>query len=159
MIPFFGLTGKRKGNQRSRNTSKKTVSPNKLHICRCRRQKGNRKRPQYHCQICGKPVLKFNMKHHYTACAEKEMKEVRYQKEKYSKCAVCTKKLLENHKENYDMPVTADNQHGPVYIIHKAGNCLIMINVPFGNERRLQQGNMFKTIEEPDTGLEDVFDK
>ena len=94
MIPFFGLIGKRKGNQRSRNTSKNTVSPNKLHICHCRRQKGNRKRSQYHCQICGKPVLKFNMKHHYTACAEKEMKEVRYQKEKYSKWRCLHKEIV-----------------------------------------------------------------
>ena len=48
-MPFFVLIGKTKGNQRSRNTGKKTVSRNKLHICHCRKHKGNRKRPHYHC--------------------------------------------------------------------------------------------------------------
>ena len=158
-MPLFVLIGKTKGNQRSCNTSKKTVTRNKLHICHCRKQKGNRKRPHYHCQMCGKPVLKFNMKHHYDTCAKKEMKEIRHQKEKYSKGAICANKLLGHHKENYDMPVTEDNQHGPVYNIHKAENCLIMINVSFGNESRLQQGNMFKTIEKSGTGREDAFDK
>ena len=44
------------------------------------------------------------------------------------------------------MPVTEDNEHRPVYNIHKAENCLILINPSFGNESRLQKGNMFKTI-------------
>ena len=57
------------------------------------------------------------------------------------------------------MPVTEDNQHGPVYNIHKAENCLIMINVSFGNESRLQQGNMFKTIDKSETGRDDASDK
>ena len=119
----------------------------------------NRKRLHYHCQMCGKPVLKFNMKHHYDTFAKKEMKVVRHHKEKYSKGAICAKKLLGHHRENYDMPVTEDNQHGPIYNIHKAENCLIMINVSFGNESRLQQGNIFKTIEQSETGRDDAFDK
>ena len=77
------------------------------------------------------------MKHHYVACANKEMKEVRHQKEKYSKGSICAKKLLGHHKEKSDVTVTEDNQHGPAYNIHKAENCLIMINVLFGNESRL----------------------
>ena len=87
------------------------------------------------------------------------MKEVRHQKQKYSKGAVCANEFLGHRKENYDMPVTEDNQHGPVYNIHKAENCLIMINVSFGNESRLQQGNIFKTIEKSETGREDAFGK
>ena len=99
------------------------------------------------------------MKRYYAACVKKEMKKVRHQKEKYSKGAVCTKKLLAHHNENYDKSVTEDNQHGPVYNIHKAENCLIMINVLFGNESRLQQGNMFKTIDKSETGRENASDK
>ena len=64
-----------------------------------------------------------------------------------------------HHKENYDMLVTEKNQRGPVHNIHKAENCLIMINVSFGNESRLQQGNIFKTIEKSETGREDAFGK
>ena len=64
-----------------------------------------------------------------------------------------------HHKENYDMLVTEKNQRGPVHNIHKAENCLIMINVSFGNEKRLQQGNMFKTTEKSETGRDDAFDK
>ena len=158
-MPFFVSIGKTRGNQRSRNTSKKTVPRNKLYIYHCRKHKGNRKLPHYHCRMCGKPVLKFNMKHHYSTCANKEMKEVRHQKEKYSKAAVCAKKLLGHHNENYDKSVTEDNQHGPVYNIHKAKNCLIITNVSFGNESRLQQGNMFKTTDESETGREDASDK
>ena len=59
--------------------------------------------------MCGKPVLKFTMKHNYGACAKKEIKEVRHEKEKYSKDAVSANKLLVHHKENYDKPVTEDN--------------------------------------------------
>ena len=88
--------------------------------------------------------MKFNMKHHYGACAEIGMKEVRYQKEKYSKDAVCAKKLLGYHKENYVMPVTEENEHRPVCNIREAKNCLIMINVSLGSKRRLQQGKIFK---------------
>ena len=77
------------------------------------------------------------MKHHYVAFANKEMKEVRHQKEKYSKGSVYAKKLLGHHKENSDATVTEDNQHGPLYNIQKAENCLIMINALFGNESRL----------------------
>ena len=99
------------------------------------------------------------MKHYYVACANKEMREVRHQKEKYSKGSVCAKKLLGHHKEKSDVTVTEDNQHGPAYNIHKAENCLIMINVLFGNENRLEQGNMFKTINKSETGREDTFNK
>ena len=45
------------------------------------------------------------------------------------------------------MPVTEDNEHRPVYNIHKAENCLILINASFGTESRLQKGNTFKTID------------
>ena len=45
------------------------------------------------------------------------------------------------------MPVTEDNELRPVYNIHKAENCLILINASFGNESRLQKGSMFKTID------------
>ena len=45
------------------------------------------------------------------------------------------------------MPVTEDNELRAVYNIHKAENCLILINASFGNESRLQKGNMFKTID------------
>ena len=148
-MPFFILIGKTKGNQRNRNTSKETVSRNKLHIFYCRKHNGNRKWLHYHCQICGKPILKFNMKHHYVACAKKEMKEVRHQNEKYSIGAVNAKKLLGHHKENYTKPMisTEDSQ---------AENCLIMLNVSFGNESRFQQGNMFKTIDKSETRREDA---
>ena len=84
------------------------------------------------------------------------MCQERDEKEKYSKGAVCTKKLLEHDKENYDKPVTEDNQQGPVYNIHKTENCLILINASFGNESRLQQGNMLKTIDKSETGREDA---
>ena len=134
-MPFFVLIGRTTEKKEAATLAKKQFLVHK----------GNRKRPHYHCQMCGKPVSKFNMKHNYDVCAEKEMKEVRHQKEKYSKGAVCAKKL-EHHKENYDMLVTEDNQYGPVYNIHKAKNCLIMIKT------RLQQGNMFKTIDKSEAG-------
>ena len=85
------------------------------------------------------------MKHHYVACARKEMKEVGHQKKKYSKDPVCARKFLGHRKENYDKPVFEDNQQGVVYNTHKVDNCLTMINASFGNGSRFPQGNMFKT--------------
>ena len=82
------LIEKTKGNQRYRNTSKKTDSRNKLYICHCKKHKVNRKWAQYHCYMCGKAVLKFNLKHPYVACVRKEKEEVRFQKEKDSKGTV-----------------------------------------------------------------------
>ena len=43
-----------------------------------------------------------------------------------------------------------------LFIIHKADNCLIMKNASFGNESRLQQGNILKTIGKSETGREDA---
>ena len=84
------------------------------------------------------------------------MKEVGYQKKKYSKDPVCARKLLGHRKENYDKPVFEDNQQVVVYNTHKVDNCLIIINASFGNEGRFPQENMFKTIDRSKTGPEDT---
>ena len=73
------------GQQKENKEAAILASRNKLHNCHYRKHKGNRKRPQNHCQLCGKLVSTFNIKHYYVACAKKEMKEVRHQKDKYGK--------------------------------------------------------------------------
>ena len=89
-------TGKRKPNKPQHQQEKKTVSCNKVHICHCRKDEDNRKRTHYHCQMCGKPVLKFNMKH--VVCAKKEMKKRNIAKAQFAQrnCWNITRKTMIN---------------------------------------------------------------